>query len=617
MEAYLFRDTDFDILDVHGLFNASPNAYVLLDRELTIVGCNNAYLRTVGRASRDEIVGRYVFDAFPSNPESESYQLLRSSLDRVLTTESEDHLALIPYNTSPAGEAPLVRYWSATHTPIFDSSGAFRFILQHTVDVTELQKLRAPGNRDIKAAGVLARAASVQAANVALSTEVDLVRTLFRQAPGFVAVLTGPAHVFQLANAAYENLVGRTNLVGKGVAEALPEVVDQGFIDLLDQVLITGVPFVGEGVAVQLAIGGGAPTEHVLDFVYQPILDDEGKAVGVFVQGHDITKQRRFEQQLIGQTEMMRLAQAAGGFGTFEWDIATGMLTPSDEFRRLYGFADDDKAIPVTVFRDRVHPDDASKLATDPARGLEEALAPTEYRIRREDGTLVWVARQGSVLRDAAGRPVRVVGAVHDITQRKQAELQLQTMAMESTHRIKNLLSVVQAIAAQSIRRAESLPDAASKLSKRLQALGTAQSALVSGPTGNMQIREIVEQFMSLHADYGERVEGDGPDVIVDQRTAMGLALVLHELGTNAAKYGALSNEGGRVSLTWQLDAGEAFIDLRWQEDGGPAVFPPNRQGFGSTLMEKMLPIYPGTSSKIEYAASGVTFTARLSVVAP
>ncbi len=555
-----------------------------------------------------------MFDAFPSDPVSPSFKLLKASFDRVLETQTVDHLALIPYDTAGPGEPPRMRYWSATHTPIFDSTGALQYILQHTVDVTELQLLRASGERNIDAAGVLARAASVQAENSALSSEVELVRALFRQAPGFTAVLTGPQHVFQLANAAYEQLVGRGDLVGKGVAEALPEVVEQGFVALLDQVLRTGEPFVGRGVPVQLKIGDGPPSEHVLDFVYQPIRGSDGAPVGVFVQGHDITQQKRFEEQLMNQTEVLRLAQAAGGFGTFEWDLTTGKLTPSPEFRKLYGFADDDASIPVEVFRDRVHPDDASKLATHPGQSLEEALKPTEYRIITPGGTEVWVARQGTVMRNSDGRPLRVVGAVHDITQRKQVEMQLKAMAMESTHRIKNLLAVTQAIVSQTLRRAKDLPEAASKLSKRITALGSAQTALVVGHDQASSMAEVVRQFVELHSDGEGRIAVVGPDLPIDQRTALGLALVLHELGTNAAKYGALSNDEGRVSLSWKLTPDGTAVDLEWQESGGPKVLPPERQGFGSSLIERMLPTVPGADARITYLPEGVRFDARLKV---
>ena len=121
---------------------------------------------------------------------------------------------------------------------------------------------------------------------------------LFEQAPGFMAVLRGPDHVFELANAAYFKLIGARDILGKPIAEALPEVREQGFIDLLDRVLATGERYVGSAVPVQLQRGAGGPDVRYVDFVYQPLLDDAGRLSGVFVQGHDVTDRKQAEDAL-------------------------------------------------------------------------------------------------------------------------------------------------------------------------------------------------------------------------------------------------------------------------------------------------------------------------------
>ncbi len=609
---FLFRYTQSTTLDLDALFNASPNAYVLFDPDLVIAGCNDAYLETVGRSSREEIIGRYLFDAFPSDPASPSHQLLKASLERVIATHRYDTIALIPYDTAGPGRSPQMRYWSATHTPVFDASGAFRYVLQHTVDVTELQQLRdRSAQSNISAAGVLQRAAEVQAANEALSSEVALIHSLFRQAPGFMAVLEAPNHVFRLANDAYQRLVGRTELIGRRVADALPEVVEQGFIQLLDGVVATGQPFVGRGTVVRLAPRPGeSPTDHYLDFVYQPFRDAEGAVAGVFVQGHDITDQKKAEQELTRQTAILRLAQDAGGFGTFEWDLAAGTLIASSAFKRLYGFAPDEDPIAVGRFEQRVHPDDRHKLATTSGRPLEEALKYTEYRLALPTGCR-WVGRQGTVLYDAAGKPSRVVGAVHDITQRKQFETRLETLAQESAHRVKNLLAIVQAVVSQTLRRAEDIATAADTIRQRLMAIGATQTALVTGSPTSSDLETLVRSAMELHAPSPRRIRISGPEIRLDANTALGLTLVLHELGTNAVKYGALSNDAGRIEIAWTAgDDGTA--DFVWRETDGPRVEPPTRQGFGSSLIQKSLPPVGDSVAVIDYAPCGVVFSARL-----
>jgi two-component sensor histidine kinase len=191
------------------------------------------------------------------------------------------------------------RYWSATHTPMLDDAGEVTFILQHTTDITELQRLRERRVRPERASAldtmlggaVLGRAEQVQQDNRRLEGERNRLIEMFMQAPGFVAVLTGPDHVFQMHNAAYAQLIGHREITGKPIRDALPEVVGQGYYEFLDSVYATGEPHEGRASLVQLQRAPGAPLEGVyLNFVYQPIRDASGAVVGIFVQGHDVTE---------------------------------------------------------------------------------------------------------------------------------------------------------------------------------------------------------------------------------------------------------------------------------------------------------------------------------------
>src|SRR5690606_8828025 len=166
-----------------------------------------------------------------------------------------------------------------------DADGSVRYVLQHTVDVTELHGLR----RLRDEMGIVARAQAVQERNLDLATESQQLKYLFEQAPGFVAMLGGQQHVFRMANRAYLHLVGNREIIGIPVAEALPEVVDQGFIALLDRVYSSGEAYVGEGTPVTLRNLKGEAERRFLNFIYQPIRDDAGTVSGVLVQGHDVT----------------------------------------------------------------------------------------------------------------------------------------------------------------------------------------------------------------------------------------------------------------------------------------------------------------------------------------
>jgi len=301
------------------VFEHLPDPFMLLDRDLKYVAANAAYLSTTSK-SFDDLRGRHVLDVFPhdpSDPDNVNAQLLLASLERVRDTGVPDTLAHIPYRVPRTPDGPLEeRVWSASHTPIVGDDGRTAFILQHTVDVTELHALRNARasddeQRDRMEAGVLRRAEDVQAVNFALDAERRHLRHLFQQAPGFICVLRGPDHIVELANAAYYRLVGDRPSEGRPIRETVPEVVEQGFITLLDQVLQTGQPFIGRNVAASIRRPGADEAEDVfVDFVYQPIVDSDGKAWGVFVQGHDITNQKRLEAELEQLLARERAARA-------------------------------------------------------------------------------------------------------------------------------------------------------------------------------------------------------------------------------------------------------------------------------------------------------------------
>ncbi|MHA6640466.1 PAS domain-containing protein [Stutzerimonas frequens] len=286
------------------LFRLSPNAYVLLDRDLVILDANAAYLALTGRRL-EEIQGQRLHEAFaadPLSPETTRVQELLDSFARVLSRKAVDTLPVIRYSIArhtPLGPVYEDRYWSATHTPVLDEQGEVVAILQHTSDITELQAMKdslkqVAGHQPVQQLeqGVMSRARLLQ-------SEGEQLRRLFAQAPGFVCFLRGPNHVYELVNDAYREVTGHRQLLGKAVREGLPEVVDQGLIALLDEVYRTGRSYIGKRVSLFLKRQADRePEETILDFVLQPIIENEGNVTGIFVQGQDVTEQQRNETEL-------------------------------------------------------------------------------------------------------------------------------------------------------------------------------------------------------------------------------------------------------------------------------------------------------------------------------
>ncbi|MDZ4371245.1 MAG: PAS domain-containing protein [Phenylobacterium sp.] len=293
--------------DFGALFDLLPSPYMIVDRDMRYVAANAAYCAVLDRP-REALIGRNIFEAFPEP--GESGQRLLGSFRRVLDTGETDTIALIPYPIErPAhrGGGFEMRYWSAVHIPLKDADGATRYLLQNTVEVTELQRLKtmafgpvgesasgpAPGEPDL-----FQRVREVEAAHANLLRETRDLRDLFMQAPGFMAVLEGSDLTFVLVNNAYQQLIGGRQIVGRPLAEALPEVMNQGFGDLLRDVMARRAPYIGRAVSVQLQRSADAPLEErFVDFIYQPIHTPTGEISGVFVEGSDVTDRVLAERQ--------------------------------------------------------------------------------------------------------------------------------------------------------------------------------------------------------------------------------------------------------------------------------------------------------------------------------
>ena len=289
-------------LDYEKLFQAISSPYMVLDTELNYVAVNAEYERVTMRPA-GAYLGRNVFEMFPN--EGESGRRLKASFERVLATGEADTIAYIHYDI-PRPEAQgggfERRFWTCVHTPLLDSGGKVAFLVQNTVDVTEVVRLKEatslPFRMRTEEARLIERAQQAdRMREKSLSQSADF-RRMFQQAPGFFAVLSGSEHTFTFANDAYLRLTGDRHLVGKPVIEALPEIEGQGFKEMLDDVYATGKPAGGEAVRVMLRQRPDeAPRETFLDFSYNAIRSADGKITGVFVQGMDRTESVRAQQR--------------------------------------------------------------------------------------------------------------------------------------------------------------------------------------------------------------------------------------------------------------------------------------------------------------------------------
>jgi PAS domain S-box-containing protein len=304
-------------------------------------------------------------------------------------------------------------WWNYSLTPIRDGDGNVLGILNQGNETTRV---------------VLAERAK--------QAEVERLRDYFQQAPGAIALLDGPEHIFSVANPAYLALVGRANLVGLKVVDALPEVAEQGYIALLDEVYRTGQAHRALGREVMLQRQSGAPPEsRILDFVFQPIQDGQGTTTGIFVAVTDVSERALAELALRRSEERLQLAlDATAGLGTWDWSAETGRITGDGRFAKLFGI-DPERVITGGAFDSVlafVHKDDRSRLiaAVRHAVVTHEPLS-IEFRVVRSDGEVRWLLTQGRSIHDDDGRPIRFPGVSLDITTRKRAEESVERMASE------------------------------------------------------------------------------------------------------------------------------------------------------------------------------------------
>ncbi len=366
-----------------------------------------------------------------------------------------------------------------------------------------------------------------------------------------------------------------------------------------------GAPLIAPGGEVigVLAVGDPEPHEPHADADQQALEDLAALAMEMLV--HDAENIESERRARLDQRRV-ELALDAAGLGEFEWDIARDRIFVSDRMKAITGVKGSSaKGEGGDVSFRFVHPDDAQRLREEVDKGLRtEGRYQAEYRmIRPDDGRERWMQGAGVVVTDKGGAPLRVIGVVRDITDRKSEEEHRETLLAELDHRVKNVLAAVQSLAAQSARRTTSTEGFLAAFAGRLKAMASAHELLTATRWRGASLAHVAA------AELGGLAPGqarwDGPDLTLTPRAANAVSLALHELATNAVKYGALSVETGRVEVTWTIPAGGGFT-LRWVESGGPKVTPPERRGFGSTLLDKVTGRELGGESRVDYRADGV-----------
>lgn len=286
-------------------------------------------------------------------------------------------------------------------------------------------------------------------------------------------------------------------------------------------------------------------------------------------------------------TAMERFMEAGEGAGAlvYDFDLAANHLWRSNVFTRMLGWKQNEVPPTFEGWLGLLHLEDRELLQQ--LKVNEQDRYAVEVRIRHRDGHYLWVWDRGRVFRDKRGAIVRRVGSIIDITLRKTLEQQQALLLRELSHRSKNLIGVIQAVSRQTLASSRSTSEARDALSARLQSLARTYDTLTRNPTHDAPLAKIVRDELGA---FGARAEIGGPDFFLNPTAAQTIALIVHELATNAVKYGSLSVPQGAVRVLWgeETHGGTRHFYFSWRECGGPRVNAPDRLGFGSILTEEI-----------------------------
>lgn len=391
----------------------------------------------------------------------------------------------------------------------------------------------------------------------------------------------------------------------------------------LGKVLVSGVPvrLLHQDVSSGLS----------LDISMSRVDDGDGPLLCLILR--DVTASGREAAVLRRRDADFVRVQRLGEVGGLDIDITGGLRSwRSPEYLRLHGLPSDTVEESHAQWRARLHPDDRDRAE----RNLFDALSggesryDGEYRIvRPSDGEVRWIHARADIERDADGIATRLLGVHIDVTEQKrlqnalhQREERQAVLVAELQHRVRNILSIVRSIFAKTMEADGSMEELANHFHGRLDSLARIQSVVTQNGAGIADLETMIrDELLPVGISDGPRLSIRGPQVTLPSTAAASIGLAIHELTTNAVKYGALRFDTASLAIHWGLSgdgSGERRLDLTWTEQGVPALpVNPSRRGYGSGLIEDALPHHLGATTSLEFRGNGICCTLSIPLPHP
>jgi PAS domain S-box-containing protein len=331
--------------------------------------------------------------------------------------------------------------------------------------------------------------------------------------------------------------------------------------------------------------------------------DVTGEPIRMLGNHVDITERKQAELQLA-------LAGQAALVGSYAYEADLETMRVSEGYCAIHGLPAGITETTRTEFFARVHPDDRERLKSFRAQTYSDKreVYTQEFRIVRASGEVRWIESRGVISYGGDAQPRRVVGISIDVTQRKEHENHKNTLISELDHRVKNVLATVLTVASRTQETSDSMAEFVVALEGRIKSMATTHELLSHRRWQGIPLAELVRRELAPYAT-SDNTRIEGPDVVLSAEAGQTLAMVFHELATNAAKFGAMSSTGGCVSVRWSLvhnGRANSLLYIDWKESGGPKVAPSTRSGFGTSVVRELIPYELGGRVDYLLAPDGV-----------
>lgn len=551
-----------------------------------LIEANEPALQAAG-LKRADVIGKPFWDCHWWNFDAAIQTRLREAMTRAASGEH------VRYDTNVrvANDADIVIDFFLM--PHMDASGNVDFLVSSGIDITERK------NQEL----------SLRAAH-------DSFYHLVTSSPFGICAVDADFRLAMVSAGAQKLFENVRPLIGRDFAEALriiwPEPHVSEAIAIYRHTLETGEPYRAPGTVERRNDIGKVES---YDWKIERVTLPDGRP-GIVCHFYDLSEREEFDRALLESELRFRSTFENAGVGIGHISKDGRWLRANQRLCDIIGYTKCE--LSELTFQDITASEDLDKELV--YRRQIQANTRDNYqmqkRYRRKDGSIVWVRLSVSCVRDDDGDVNYFISIVEDISKQQKAEKRQELLIRELNHRVKNSLATIQAMASQTIRSSDDMEQFSERFSGRLRAMAMAHDSIFDGNDLRADLKAAIRNQLFPYLVGEHRLEMTGPQVYLDTETAHALGLILHELATNACKYGALSNDTGRIAVSWQhLPAdGASILQLTWCETGGPQVAPPEKAGFGSRLIDTTIQQTLNGTSTVDYLPQGARYEFRFTL---